>query len=168
MNKTIKILIVLLCLQSGISNAWTLFGPKDYDECILQGMRGVTSDTAAAHIARSCRAKFPAAEQEVSCKQVEFNALEMEAVTTDVEITGDGTYISVNVYNGNRNKSVKELEIELSNETDNETQTYKIVSPYYLTNGLQPLSTRKFTTQIQRPKYREVIYKVKAVRGCEL
>jgi hypothetical protein len=35
------------------------FGPSNFDECILQNMKGVTSDVAAGQIVRVCRHKFP-------------------------------------------------------------------------------------------------------------
>ena len=34
------------------------FEPSNYDECILESMKGVTSDKAAIYIAKSCRKKF--------------------------------------------------------------------------------------------------------------
>lgn len=37
-----------------------LFGPSSYEDCILENMRGVSSDRAATNIARACRTKFPA------------------------------------------------------------------------------------------------------------
>lgn len=35
------------------------FGPSDYDECIIDGMKNVTSDVAARLIRQSCAKKFP-------------------------------------------------------------------------------------------------------------
>jgi len=37
------------------------FGPKNYDECILENMKGVTLKEAVWAIQNSCRAKFPQA-----------------------------------------------------------------------------------------------------------
>ena len=34
-------------------------GPGNYDECVLESMKGVTSDMAATAIVYSCRNKFP-------------------------------------------------------------------------------------------------------------
>ncbi len=40
--------------------AWAgWFGPDNYEECILDSMKGVTSNAAAVAIAQACRAKFP-------------------------------------------------------------------------------------------------------------
>ena len=36
-----------------------LFGPSDYDECIIEGMQGIQSVLAASYVAISCREKFP-------------------------------------------------------------------------------------------------------------
>ena len=36
-----------------------VFGPATYEDCILENMKGVTSNLAAAEIRQACRAKFP-------------------------------------------------------------------------------------------------------------
>ena len=36
-----------------------LFGPSNYEECILEGMKGVASDQAARAVMAACRKKFP-------------------------------------------------------------------------------------------------------------
>lgn len=41
-----------------------LFGPKTYEECVLENMRGVTSDLAAAQIADACRTMHSPKRQE--------------------------------------------------------------------------------------------------------
>ena len=55
--KLIPIFWIMMSLSSQASAG--LFGPSDYDECILDSLKGVTSDTAARAIETSCRAKFP-------------------------------------------------------------------------------------------------------------
>lgn len=37
------------------------FGPKNYEDCIIKGMQGTTSNLAAQEIKKACRTKFPAA-----------------------------------------------------------------------------------------------------------
>ena len=49
---------MLLLLVSTNVFAFSLFGPKNYDECVLENMKGVSSDTAARLVANSCREKF--------------------------------------------------------------------------------------------------------------
>lgn len=41
---------------------WNPFGPKNYDDCILENMKGVNNAYAAASVRNACRAKFPAIE----------------------------------------------------------------------------------------------------------
>ena len=60
MNKLLTTIILLFSFVTVSSGANAqLFGPRDYDECILENMRGVTSNSAAASIRRSCLQKFP-------------------------------------------------------------------------------------------------------------
>ena len=55
------ILIALSLLTPGIlsTSAAGVLGPKNYEDCILENMNGVTSNTAARAIMMACRTKFP-------------------------------------------------------------------------------------------------------------
>ena len=50
--------LFLLFLVSTNIFAFSLFGPKNYDECILENMKGVSSDIAARLVDNSCDEKF--------------------------------------------------------------------------------------------------------------
>jgi hypothetical protein len=50
--------VLLLMFVSSSCFAWSVFGPKDYDECILENMKGVNNDIAAHAVKKSCREKF--------------------------------------------------------------------------------------------------------------
>ena len=52
-------LFLCIAIYSPISNAWSLFGPKNFEDCVLAGMKGVTSDYAAKAVYKSCMDKFP-------------------------------------------------------------------------------------------------------------
>ncbi len=55
-----KFFLAACTLSTAISaGAWNPFGPNNYDDCIIQNMKGVTSDTAAVSIRLSCLQKFP-------------------------------------------------------------------------------------------------------------
>jgi hypothetical protein len=56
MNKLLGVLLLMFVSTSCFS--WTVFGPKNYDECILENMKGVSSDSATMLIENSCRVKF--------------------------------------------------------------------------------------------------------------
>jgi uncharacterized membrane protein YhaH (DUF805 family) len=63
MTSRAKLLIAsMLLLLVSTAAGWTwLSRPGDYDECILQNMKGATLREAAWAIEKSCRAKFPEA-----------------------------------------------------------------------------------------------------------
>jgi len=54
-----SVLILAVLLYPGIGRTG-LFGPSNYDQCITESMKGVSSDVAARAIISSCRNQFPA------------------------------------------------------------------------------------------------------------
>ena len=60
MSRSLHVVLVLaVLLYPGIGRAG-LFGPSNYDECITDSMKGVSSDVAARAIISSCQNQFPA------------------------------------------------------------------------------------------------------------
>jgi hypothetical protein len=57
LTATLCLTISVLLGSAGVSYAG-LFGPSNYNECILERMKGVTSDLAARAIVGACAAKF--------------------------------------------------------------------------------------------------------------
>ncbi len=53
-----KIVALLFLIISTNAFSWSMFGPKDYDECIFENMKGVDTDVGAQLIRKSCRDKF--------------------------------------------------------------------------------------------------------------
>jgi len=63
MKSFVAVISFFLLANSTMSFAWGVFdSPSSFDECILEAMKGTTSDVAARSIHRSCRNKFPVAE----------------------------------------------------------------------------------------------------------
>lgn len=58
MRKPFLLSVLFITLFPSVSSPG-VFGPSDYDECILKEMKGVTDKYVANHIARACRNKFP-------------------------------------------------------------------------------------------------------------
>lgn len=52
-------LLFLLLIGYAETSSAQLFGPRNYEDCIIEGMQGVTSDVAAVSIRSACREKFP-------------------------------------------------------------------------------------------------------------
>src|SRR3989344_9259022 len=97
------------------------FGPSNYDECILESMKGVTSDKAALLIARSCRQKFP----NEPAKKPDSRALSIEELSRLTGRAGHsfGNYFSGNIYNGNTNITVSEITIRVTTKIDGKEVT---------------------------------------------
>lgn len=50
-NRWVLALLIFVLLSS--------CGPQNYNDCILENLRGVSNDQVARQVARACRAKFP-------------------------------------------------------------------------------------------------------------
>ena len=79
-----KVCITLFLVWVATNSASTsagLFGPADYDECILENMKDVSDKSAAYSIRTSCRAKFPETPNESTTEmpEVDINKIEAEA-----------------------------------------------------------------------------------------
>jgi hypothetical protein len=66
MLRKIPLLLVPLALLCPTISHGGLFGPSNYDECITDSMRGVSSDVAARAIIESCRNLFPDSQREAA------------------------------------------------------------------------------------------------------
>ena len=64
MLRKIPVLLAALVLLHPAAGNAGLFAPSNYDECITETMRGVSSDIAARAIIESCRNLFPKAPSE--------------------------------------------------------------------------------------------------------
>jgi hypothetical protein len=65
--------LILLLMVSTSCFSWTVFGPKNYDECILENMKGVDTDVGARLVNNSCREKFKEKEVDNSQKWILYN-----------------------------------------------------------------------------------------------
>lgn len=104
-----KCLVVCFSLIGFVMPAHAgIFGPSNYDDCILQSMKGVTSDSAAYAITRACKEKFPS---KISKK----NSRELKPSEVGV-LNGRGglshsNYFWVDLYNGNKDITITEVSI---------------------------------------------------------
>ena len=67
---------VLFCLAN-TSFAFNFFGPKNFEDCLLKGMKGVSSDSAAQAVIFACKKKFPnhhsSSDRFKPSENIEFN-----------------------------------------------------------------------------------------------
>ena len=56
-----SVLMLVALSTGGVANAqwWNPFAADNFQDCVLQGMKGVSGDVAAAAVVSVCRQKFP-------------------------------------------------------------------------------------------------------------
>ena len=136
---------LLLILVVGLIT-WHSFEPSNYDECILDSMKGVTNDVAAAAIRQSCRQKFP----DDKPKQSFFPHFSRNLSQDDIaQISGRAglsysNKYSGNFYNGNSNVTLTQVTISISTLSNgiNDTRTYSVDV------NIPPLKAKDFTIDI--------------------
>jgi hypothetical protein len=98
---------IFLFVAFSVEAGW--FGPSNYDECIIESMKGVTSDVAARHVARSCRQKFP--DKPIAQKKSRnLSANELGQVTGRAG-NDYGNHFGGNLYNGNTRVTVTQVSV---------------------------------------------------------
>jgi hypothetical protein len=115
--------------------------PSNYDECIIDAMKGVSSDVAARAIIESCRNLFPASQGEAppaaepaaaepapgaepaaatavaaTAEARDLTADELGQVSAKAKVFGDSYRVTVN--NGNTGLTLTEVTIAVWDDTD--------------------------------------------------
>ena len=107
-NRTLATASLLILFMPLVGNAG-LFGPSDFNECILESMKGVTSDAAAHAIRRACWEKFPKKKP----KSRELSNKELGQLRGKAGYIGSN-YYRATLYNGNKNVTVSEISIRVT------------------------------------------------------
>jgi hypothetical protein len=151
-NKTRAILtyaiLTLGFMGCTTAQAWTLFGPKNFDDCILENMKGVTSDQAAATIYASCSAKFPTEEKK--CKLRNLSTSEKSNIRGSAKITDIGKpYFAADFYNGNSEITIDAATVTISAPNIKPSQKYDLYFSYPISprsSGSAGISIQIFPT----------------------
>lgn len=141
-----KLIILLLCACPSLALADWFSSPKNYDECVLENMKGTTSDLAAKAIYVSCRNKFPVA----TLKPVTLSASDLAKVTGSfVKSVPDyfsdgGPSVHFSIYNG----SPWSLYTIVFRVINTKTGAYKdyVAKPEFF--SLNPLTSGKISFQV--------------------
>ena len=166
--KTISTLLFFLFLVTKVNAG--LFGPSSYEECIIEGMKGVQSDYAAREVRKACRKSFPA-EDKVdenpqkriwayedpskfgSYANIQFNGNKVSyeelsritgKVTIDSGFFSNETKIFGSFHNGNASLSVNSIVINIRHKY----RDYK----YVLDLFISPRKTERFSFPFDWPK----------------
>lgn len=106
------------------ANSWSLFGAKNFEECLLENMKGTASETAAATIYAACASKFSANVVE-KCAMRPLTPSELSKVTPQGNFTNFGQpYFSADFYNGNDRITIDAVTITIGAENITPPQGY--------------------------------------------
>lgn len=124
MRTTLLLLVVPTMLTcSHHANAWSLFGPGNYEDCVLEGMKGISSETAAREVRNACRIKFPAqarpAPKPLELSSKDLGLLRLTLPKWKPVDAHDGLsriackYSTLSIYNGSGDLTVNEVTLRL-------------------------------------------------------
>lgn len=152
-------LLILLASPDVAAAGW--FGPSNYDECVLDSMKGVTSDVAASAITRSCREKFPKkgpSDSEVPASVV--NQLDGRAGMTSYG------YFRGTIYNGNKEWTITQMTIILAPKSKGKSAA-EISHPreYNVDVTAPPLTDVKFSVSADNTSAGEFDWTITKARG---
>jgi len=116
--------------------------PKNFDDCILKHMDGVTSDKAALLINRSCREKFPGGSEEEK-RSRDLTYAELSKLTGRASLSF-GNYYSGSLYNGNEGITVTSVTIRVTTKLGEVETTREYTDEV----TIPPLSTKDFGVNI--------------------
>lgn len=142
------------------ASAWTLFGPRSLEDCILENMKGVTSDDAALQIRVACMQKFPGDEPK-KCKMREMTPAEANNVTGNASISNT-PYFSGSFYNGNSVATVDEIVVIFRADNIKPPQEYKL----YLSYPIAPKSSNTAGTTVQLAPTKNFEWNFRSLKTC--
>lgn len=158
MAKTTCLFIALLCPAVAIAG-W--FGQSNYDECVLESMKGVTSDVAAGAIMRSCRDKFP--EKRPSDSEVPLSVVNQ--LDGRAGMTNYG-YFKGNLYNGNKEWTITQITVILAPKDKSKSAVEKSRPKEYNVNVMvPPLTNSNFSVSADSTGASEFDWSISKARG---
>ncbi len=122
LNLSLLLISTFLCLSSEILVA----DPNDYNDCILESMKGVTSDFAAKAIQQSCRRKHP-----IEIKQIPEVELPSDALRKIEGKASPNFYgaFEGSIYNNNEQWCISSIVIRIIDKNTRKHHDYK--QPFY-------------------------------------
>jgi hypothetical protein len=158
--KVIFLLIIFFSLSDCF--AWSLFGPRSYDDCILENMKGVTNKEASLQIQIACESKFPGDEPK-KCKMRELTKAEIGKISAEAEVSNySSPYLSASLHNGNGSTSIDEITIVLSADNIKPPQEYKL----YMRFPISPQSSGEAGISVQVAPKKNMQWSLKSIKTC--
>jgi hypothetical protein len=129
MKKTIFLFLLLIGYAE--TSSAQLFGPRNYEDCIIEGMQGVASDVAAVAVRSACREKFSVAEVESGGEQLtsdELANIRLDGGNWEKRYLSEEYDIDETIYNGN-GFGIKRVVIKYTVSTTSE-QRPEFINPF--------------------------------------
>jgi hypothetical protein len=146
MKKHFFIFVFFVLISSVVDNAfaWNPFKKQTFEECLLENLKGVKSDDAAADIKYACAVKTSdnSSSDKRKCQNRSLTTDENKLINSTALVERWGT-LKVKVYNGNSNikingLKVKIIDIEAKQEFSFDLSIYKVAP---LTTSEEMLAT---------------------------
>lgn len=150
----------LLLLTVSTAGRAGIFGPSNYDECVLSSMKGVTSDVAARAIMRSCREKF-ASNGPAS---VPLPPAELALLDGRGQVDLEGSNFFGSIYNGSKDWTVTAITVRLTPRPNPRVVSGK-PRDFILSVTVGPLSNATFFQSIGSGEWGEVDWAVLGASG---
>ena len=155
--------VLAVAMAASLVGCTQFFGGDTYEDCILQGMKGVTDESAATAIKQACWKKYPpkAHADEVIPPGV------LTQLTGHAGPNGMGSF-SGELYNGNKNWTITQVTISLAPvgataaASSAEQQDAK---EYNATVEIKPLTTSHVSFAIVGPTNQSVNWSITGARG---
>ena len=142
--RVIGLYVALGCFAGDANAGW--FGPTNFADCVLDSMKGVSSDLAAQAIAQSCRAKFPVATNRPANRPL--TEAELKNVRAQAAF-GDFHYFNGTIYNGNASVTITKVVFVLTTTVDGRRTTRDYASDVLI----RPLAAGAFGTVIVNDEF---------------
>ena len=131
--------LIPVVLLPGLAGAAS---PSNYDECILESMKGVKSDLAAKSIIRSCRNKFSdRSKGKVKSRSLSYTEMSQLTGRASFSEFSYGGNFSGKIYNGNANVTISEITIQITMTRNGK----KIMRLYRDDVNIEPQTTGYFS-----------------------
>ena len=134
------------------ASAWSLFGPANQEECLVDKLKGTseTDTVARQQIFKYCYEKFKGSEASAGRKCVtrELTRTERESLQYSgykAGRTGSKPYFTTDVYNGNKQIEITAISVEISSPNFTAPQEYDLyfsttISPNAAGNGFATIA----------------------------
>jgi hypothetical protein len=109
---------------AGKAYAWNPFKTQTFEECVLENMKNVTSDAAAAAIKQSCHIKTNKLAEK-KCAGRSPSPREFGLVAAQAQMTDYGT-INIQIHNGNRDLTITDAEATIAFAKDDKLYEYAL------------------------------------------